>query len=208
MQVDFTKDGKTELIKVSSKASPLLMILTTVAALLVLQATTVLLTQSLAWILTFLIGFNLLCGIWLLVACGEQLMPTTLQLDADGLTCNRLLTSKTFSWDDISALKLVPAGSVSDAPRADNRGRVGVGVVLRAPNKSTGRDAKLPPPPQPTIVVVAGLSEYAEKMIEIIEHGNKFHAALTAKPQERWKRAQQPQQQQQFRKRPNVTMPA
>jgi hypothetical protein len=208
MHVDYSKDGKTELIKVSSKAPPLLMILTTIAALLVLQTITVLLSQSLAWILTLLLGFNLICGIWLLVACGEQLMPTTLKFDADGLTCQRLLTTKTFNWDDVSALKLVPAGSVSDAPRIDSRGRVGVGVVLRVPNKATVRDAKSPPPPHPTVVVIAGDSQFAEKMIEIIEHGKKFQAALTAKPQERWKRAPQPQQQQQFRKRPNVTMPA
>jgi hypothetical protein len=208
MHVEFSKDGKTELVKISSKAPPLLLILTTVALLLILQTLTVLLVQSLAFTLTALVFINFVCGLWLLLVCTEQLMPTTLKLDADGLTCQRLVTHKTYAWDDISALKLVAAGAVSDAPRADNRGRVGVGVVLRAPNKATTRDAKATPVPPTAAVLLAADPQYAEKMLEIMERVQKFQAALTARPQERWKKAAQPQQQAQFRKRPNITMPA
>jgi hypothetical protein len=206
MLVDFTKDGKTELVKISSKAPPLLLILTTVALLLILQTLTVLLVQSVTFTLTALIFINFVCGLWLLLVCTEQLMPTTLKLDADGLTCQRLVTHRTFSWDDVSALKLVAAGTVSDAPRGEGRGRVGVGVVLRAPNKATARDAKVAPPP--AVVLIGADPQFAEKMMEIMECIQKFQAALTAKPQERWKKAAQPQQQAQFRKRPNITMPA
>jgi hypothetical protein len=207
MQVEFTKIGKTEFVKISSKGPPLLMILTTISLLLILQSLTVLLVQNVALILTGMIIVNLVCGLWLLLVCAEQLMPTTLKLDADGITCQRLVTHRTYLWDDVSALKLTAAGAISDAPRADNRGRVGVGVVLRAPNKSTARDAKVVVP-VPTTVLIAADSKYAEKMLEVMESIQKFQVALTAKPQERWKKAAQPQQQTQFRKKPNITMPA
>jgi hypothetical protein len=206
MQVEFTKDGKAELVKISSKAPPLLLILVTVALLLTLQSLTVLLVHTLAPVLMVLIFLNFVCGLWLLVVCAEQLMPTTLNLDATGLTCKRAVTSKTYAWDDISALKLVAAAAVSDAPRSVDRGRVGVGLVLRGPLKSADRDAKSAPPT--TIVLLGGDPKYAEKMLEIMECVQKFQAALTAKPQERWKKAAQPQQQAQFRKKPNITMPA
>jgi hypothetical protein len=209
MQVDFSKDGKTELIKVSSKSPPLLMILTTIAALLTLQSASVLLTQALATPLFILILGNLICATWLLVVCAEQIMPTTLMLAKDGLLCQRLMTRKTYSWDDIVALKLVPAGAVSDTPRHNARGRVGVGVVLKVPTKPTSRDAKAQTvEPVAAAVLVAGDSEHVEKMMEIIELAQKFQARLNAKPTERWKRAPQPQQQPQFRKKPNITMPA
>jgi hypothetical protein len=206
MQVEFTKSGKDELVKISSKAPPLLRILTTIALLLILQSLTVLLVQSVSHTLTALIFVNLVCGLWLLLVCTEQLMPTTLKLDATGLTCQRLITHKTYVWDDITALKLVAAGAVSDAPRAVNRGRIGVGLVLRAPNKSTARDTTAVP--APTIVLIGADPQFAEKMLEIMERVKKFQMALNAKPAERWKKAAQPQQQQQFRKRPNITMPA
>jgi hypothetical protein len=198
MHVDFSKDGKADHIKVSSKATPLLMILTTVALLLILQSATVLVVQSLDTALTVLIAFNLICA--------KQLVPLTLSLDANGLRCQRLVTSKRFLWDDISALKLAAAGVVSDAPRTDIRGRVGFGVVLRVAAKSTARDAKSQE--APTIVLFGADPQYGEKMLEIIECIRKFQAALNAKPQERWKKASQPQQQTQFRKKPNITMPA
>jgi hypothetical protein len=206
MQVEFTKDGKVELVKVSSKAPPLLLILTTVAILLILQSLTVLLVNSLALVLTVLIVLNAVCGLWLLIVCAEQLMPTTLKLTADGLTCQRLITHDSYAWDDITALKLVAAAAVSDAPRSVDRGRVGVGLVLRTPNKPGVRDAKSTP--APTVVLLGGDPKYAEKMLEIMECVQKFQAALTARPQERWKKAAQPQQQPQFRKKPNITMPA
>jgi hypothetical protein len=206
MQVEFTKVGKDELVKISSKAPPLLMILTTIAMLLMLQSLTVLLVQSVNLTLTVLIFINLICGLWLLLVCAEQLMPTTLKLDATGLTCQRLVTHQTYIWDDISALKLVAAGAVSDAPRAVNRGRVGVGLVLRAPNKSNARDSKVAP--ATTVVLIGADPKHAEKMLEIMECVQKFQVALNAKPAERWKKAAQPQQQQQFRKKPNITMPA
>jgi hypothetical protein len=57
-------------------------------------------------------------------------------------------------------------------------------------------------------VLIGADPQFAEKMMEIMECIQKFQAALTAKPQERWKKAAQPQQQAQFRKRPNITMPA
>jgi hypothetical protein len=206
MQVEFTKDGKTELIKISSKAPSLLLILTTVAMLLTLQTLTVLLVQSLEPILMALIGINLICGLWLLLVCVEQLMPTVLKLQPDGLTRQCIVTRKTYAWDDISVFKLVATGAVSAAPRANNRGRVGVGLVLRPPNKSTTRESKVVP--EPTIVLTGADAQFAEKMLEIMESVQKFRAALTAKPQERWKKAAQPQQQAQFRKKPNITMPA
>jgi hypothetical protein len=195
MQVEFTKVGKDELVKISSKAPPLLMILTTIAMLLMLQSLTVLLVQSVNLTLTVLIFINLICGLWLLLVCAEQLMPTTLKLDATGLTCQRLVTHQTYIWDDIS-----------DAPRAVNRGRVGVGLVLRAPNKSNARDSKVTP--ATTVVLIGADPKHAEKMLEIMECVQKFQVALNAKPAERWKKAAQPQQQQQFRKKPNITMPA
>jgi hypothetical protein len=206
MQVDFTKDGKTELVKISSKATSLLLILTTAGLLLALQSSTVLLVQSLEPILTGLIFVNLGCGLWLLLVCVEQLMPTTLKLDAAGLTRQRLITRKSFDWDDISALKLVAAGTSSDAPGTVSRGRIGIGLVLRPPNKSTARESKVVP--EPTIMLIAADAQFAEKMHEIMENAQKFQAALNAKPQERWKKAAQPQQQPQFRKKPNITMPA
>jgi hypothetical protein len=209
MQVDFTRDGKTELIRVATKSPPLLMILTTIAALLMLQSATVLLTQALATPLFALIAINLICATWLLVVCAEQIMPTTLRLEKEALVCQRLLTHKTYNWDEIAGLKLVPAGAVSDVPRHDNRGRVGVGLLSKVATKPTGRDAKAQHAVQPTAtVLVSGDSEYAEKMMEIIEMAQKFQAKLNAKPTERWKRAPQPQQQPQFRKKPNITMPA
>jgi hypothetical protein len=206
MHVDFSKDGKADHIKVSSKATPLLMILTTVALLLILQSATVLVVQSLDTALTVLIAFNLICASWLLLVCAEQLVPLTLSLDATGLRCQRLVTRKSFLWDDISALKLAAAGVVSDAPRTDIRGRVGFGVVLRVAAKSTARDAKSQE--APTIVLFGADPQHGEKMLEIIECIRKFQAALNAKPQERWKKASQPQQQTQFRKKPHITMPA
>jgi hypothetical protein len=206
MQVEFTKDGKAELVKISSKAPPLLLILTTVSLLLILQTLTVLLVQTVVPTLTGLIFINLVCGLWLLLVCAEQLMPTTLKLDETGLICQRLVTHSTYSWDDVSALKLVAAGNVSDTVRPDGRGRVGVGLVLRAPNKSASRDAKAEH--APTVVLLGADPQYAEKMIEIMERVQKYQAALLAKPQERWKKAAQPQQQAQFRKKPNITMPA
>jgi hypothetical protein len=206
MHVDFTKNGQAELIKVSSKATPLLMILTTVSLLLILQSATVLLVQSLDTPLTVLIAFNFICASWLLVVCAEQLVPLTLSLDANGLKCQRLVTHRSFLWDDISALKLAAAGVVSDAPRTDIRGRVGFGVVLRGTAKSTTRDAKSQE--ATTIVLFGADPQYGEKMLEIIECIRKFQAALNAKPQERWKKAAQPQQQAQFRKKPHITMPA
>jgi hypothetical protein len=206
MQVEFTKDGKTELVKISSKAPPLLMILTTTALLLILQSLTVLLVQNVALVLTGLIAVNLVCGLWLLLVCAEQLMPTTLKLDVAGLTCQRLVTHKTYMWDDITALKLVAAGAVSDAPRTVDRGRIGVGLVLRAPTKATARDTKAAA--APTVVLLGADPKHAEKMLEIMETVQKFQTGLNAKPQERWKKAAQPQQQTQFRKKPNITMPA
>ena len=206
MLVDFTKDGKAERVKISSKAPPLLLILTTVALLLILQTLTVLLVQPVAPVLTGMIFMNLVCGLWLLLVCAEQLMPTTLKLDANGLTCQRLVTHNTYTWDDITTLKLVAAGAVSDTPRAEGRGRIGIGLVLRAPHKSNARDAKVVD--APTVVLFGADPQHAEKMLEVMENVQKFQLALTAKPQERWKKAAQPQQQAQFRKRPNITMPA
>lgn len=202
MQVEFTKDGKDEIIKISSKMPPLLMILTTIALLLIVQSLTVLLVQSLNLTLTALVFVNFVCGLWLLLVCAEQLRPTSLKLDAAGLTCQRLVTHKTYLWDDVAALKLVAAGVVSDAPRSDNRGRVGVGLVLR----TATRDASVTP--APAVVLIGADPQFAEKLLEIMEHVQKFQAALNAKPAERWKKASQPQQQQQFRKKPNITMPA
>jgi hypothetical protein len=205
MFIDFSRDGKTELIKISSKAPPLLLILTTMAALLILQSLTVLIVQSLATALMLLVIINLGCGVWLLLVCVEQLLPTTLRLDAGGLTCLHLVTQKTYAWDDLAAFKLVSAGAVGGAARADTRDRVGVGVIQRgAATVRAGKAAVTVPP----IVLIAGGSEHAEKLLDVIARIQKYQLALTAKPQERWKRAAQPQQQQQFRKRPNITMPA
>jgi hypothetical protein len=206
MLIDFTKDGKSEHVKISSKAPALLLILTTVALLLILQTSTVLLVQQVTPVLTGMIFVNFVCGLWLLLVCTEQLMPTTLKLDASSLTCQRLVTRNTYSWDDIAAFKLVAAGVVSDTPRAEGRGRVGIGLVLRAAHKSTARDAK--PAAAPTVVLLGADPQHAEKLMEVMENVQKFQSALTAKPQERWKKAAQPQQQAQFRKRPNITMPA
>lgn len=206
MLVDFTKDGKSERVKISNKATPLLLILTTISLLLILQASTVLLVQPVTPVLTGLIFINLICGLWLLLVCAEQLMPTTLKLDAKGLTCQRLVTHSCFAWDDITLLKLVAAGAVSDTPRPEGRGRVGIGLVLRAPHKPSARDAKVLP--APTVVLFGADPQHAEKMMEVMDCMKKFQVALTAKPQERWKKAAQPQQQAQFRKRPNITMPS
>jgi hypothetical protein len=210
MHVDFNNnDAKTEIVKISSKAPPLLMILTTISLLMVLQTATVLMVQTVSWALTSLLLINLICGTWLLLVCGEQLMPLTITLDAKGIVCQRVVTRKTIAWEDVSGLRLVPAGSMSDTPKDDGRGRVGVGVVLRPLSKPTTREAaKTPPQPQAITVLVSGDSLYAEKMLEVIESMTKFRAALNTKPQERWKKAAQPHQQTQFRKKPNITMPA
>jgi hypothetical protein len=204
MFIDFSKDGKTELIKISSRAPPLLMILTTMAVLLILQSLTVLIVQSLATPLVVLVTINCICGVWLLLVCAEQLLPTTLRLDAAGLTCQHLVTHKTYAWDDIATLKLVSAGAVGGA-RVDSRGRIGIGLMQRA--AATARDGKAAPT-SPPVLVIAADSTHVEKLLDIIVRIQRYQTALTAKPQERWKRAAQPQQQQQFRKRPNITMPA
>jgi hypothetical protein len=206
MQVEFNKDGKADFVKVSSKPTALLMILTTVALLLILQASTVLLVQPLDTALTALVVVNLICGGWLVLVCAEQLVPLTLTLDANGLRCQRLVTHKVFAWDDIAALKLSAAGAAADNAKTDSRGRVGLGVVLRVAGKSTARDTKTSQ--SPTVQLFSADQQFAEKMLEIIERVQKFQVALNAKPQERWKKAAQPQQQTQFRKKPNITMPA
>jgi hypothetical protein len=210
------EDGGVESYKVTNRASPLLLILTTVAFMLAVQTGTVLMTMSLSLILTGLLAVNLLCGVWLFIVCADFLAPQSIRMSADGITHARLITSTSYPWDDISALKIVAAsGSLSDAPRDDGRGRIGVGVILREDAKTGSRDernaAKVTTPGQTpkvkTAILIGGDRQHAEKMMEIIEHIKAFQQRQI-KPVERWRKsAQQPQQQQQFRKKPNITMP-
>jgi hypothetical protein len=133
MEMNCDRVGTVETIELSRRPSLVAMVVIAMGALLVLQVILMLATRSMTITLMALLTVAAGSAGWLAVLALEAIMPVNIKMDKDGLTVGRLLGAATHPWADIVDAKVVPSsGMLSDDPKAEQSGRLGVGLFLKS----------------------------------------------------------------------------
>ncbi len=133
MEMNVERAEGVETIELSRQPSTVATVVIAMGVLLFLQVLIVLLSHSISWILMALLLFAAGSAGWLAVLALDAIMPITVTMNKDGLTIARMLGDTTYPWLEIAAAKVVPsAGLLSDDPRSEPSGRLGVGLFLKS----------------------------------------------------------------------------
>lgn len=177
MKMDIDQDGGVETIALSRPASPVAVVVVTMAALLSIQVAIVLATRSVGLTLMVLLVIAAASALWLAVIALEELLPTTLVLDKGGLKVSRLLGTRAYEWHDVAAVRLVTSnGTLSDDARLDSGARLAVGLFL----KTTANTKKTAAEGEADVLLFSASSQHANDLLKLVEHVVGYKSAVAA----------------------------
>lgn len=175
MKMDIDQDGGVETIALSRPASPVAVVVVTMAALLSIQVAIVLATRSVGLTLMVLLVIAAASALWLAVIALEELLPTTLVLDKGGLKVSRLLGTRAYEWHDVAAVRLVTSnGTLSDDARLDSGARLAVGLFLKTTVKKTAAEGEA------DVLLFSASSQHANDLLKLVEHVVGYKSAVAA----------------------------
>lgn len=133
MDMNVEREGSVETIYLSRRPSTVALVVIAMGVLLVLQVLIVLFSRSVTLPLMGLLLIAAGSAGWLSILALEAIMPVTVKMDKDGITLQRLLGDQNYPWIEVGEAKVVPSsGMLSDDPRAEPSGRLGVGLFLKS----------------------------------------------------------------------------
>lgn len=126
-----------EALEFVARPNWLTLALAIVPTLAVFQSLYVLIVKPVPVVLILLlVGVIGACGLLALKAF-EGVLPTNVELAADGVDVSRAFGKQSFKWNEIEDIKLVPApGTIADDPNRSSANRIGIGLFLKETAKS------------------------------------------------------------------------
>ena len=137
------------------------------------------------------------CG--LVVIAMQHTFAGQLTVTKDGLTIERLFSTRFYDWRTIKSFEVTPAtATFGDTPFADADGRIGAGIRLQ--EDAGGADEE-----QVDVIIAAGDSLRAVQMMQLVEKIKSLQVrnSTMPPPSKRARRARQANQRKQFRSQPN-----
>jgi len=180
MNIDIEQQDGVETIVLSRQPSPVAVAMLVAALLLAIQVGVVFLTRTVAVELGVLLAVVMGSVGWLVVIALEEVLPTKLILDQDGLKVSRLTGEQLYDWHDLRAVQLVTsAGMLSDAAGVDAKARLAIGLFLKS-GKSQGAG-----PADADVLLYGASSAHLADLLKVIEHITAYKAAPAAGPVDR-----------------------
>ena len=175
MDINFERAAGLETINLSRRPSTVSIVVATMGLLLVIQIIIVFATRSLALPLIGLLTVAGGSAAWLGLIALESIMPTKVEMDKDGITVSRLLSTTKFDWLDVATTKLVPSGGMlSDDPKAEASGRLAVGLFLKS--RKTPRLHAL----DADYVIYGASEDHISNLLKLVDRITDFKATIGA----------------------------
>ncbi len=173
MEMNVDRAGGVETIELSRLPSLVATVVIVMGVLLVLQVIIVLLSHGVSLPLMGLLLITAGSAGWLAILALNAIMPITVTMNRDGLTIARMLGDETYPWSDILAAKVVPSsGLLSDDPRSEPSGRLGVGLFLKS--RKTPRQHEL----DADVIVFGTPDTHVDNLIRLMDHIDEFRKTI------------------------------
>ncbi len=173
MEMNVERAGGVETIELSRRPSTVATVVIAMGVLLFLQVVIVLLSHSVSPTLMGLLLIAAGSAGWLAILALDAIMPITVTMNKDGLTIARLLGDTTHPWSDIVVAKVVPSsGLLSDDPRSEPSGRLGVGLFLKSRKVPRQHDLDA------DVIVFGAPDTHVDDLIRLLNHIDDFRKTI------------------------------